>query len=76
MTSAVLETDKRVAKGTEIRAYVPVELKRLIKAIAGVKNTNRDWTISDIVEEALREWLKKPENQELIQRHNFEQPDD
>ncbi len=60
-----------VAKPSEIRAYVRPELKRLVKAIAGLKNTGRDWTISDCVNEALEDWLKKPENQDLIKRHNL-----
>lgn len=60
-----------VAKSTEIRAYVNPEFKRLIKAIAGLKNTTKDWTISDVVVEALEDWLQKPENQELIERHRL-----
>lgn len=61
-----------VAKPSEIRAYVRPELKRLIKAIAGLKNGGKDWTISDIVIEALEEWLQKPENQELVKHHRLE----
>jgi hypothetical protein len=61
-----------VAKPSEIRAYVRPELKRLLKAVAGLKNTGKDWTISDCVVEAIEDWLKKPENQELIQRHNLD----
>jgi hypothetical protein len=61
-----------VAKNTdEIRAYPPKVLKQLVKAIAGLKNGGRDWTISDITTEALVEWLHKPENLELIERHNL-----
>ena len=64
-----------VAKPTEIRAYVRPELKRMVKAIAGLKNSNRDWTISDCVVEALEDWLQKPEIQEIIKRHRLdEQP--
>jgi hypothetical protein len=61
-----------VAKPSEIRAYVRPNLKRLIKAMAGLKNTGRDWTISDCVVEALEDWIQKPENQELIKQHNLE----
>ncbi|MBW4422254.1 MAG: hypothetical protein KME13_24070 [Myxacorys californica WJT36-NPBG1] len=62
-----------VAKNTdEIRAYPPKVLKQLVKAIAGLKNGGRDWTISDITTEALVDWLKKPENLELIQHHNLQ----
>jgi hypothetical protein len=63
-----------VAKNTdEIRAYPPKVLKQLVKAIAGLKNGGRDWTISDITTEALVEWLHKPENLELIERHNLKE---
>lgn len=62
-----------VAKNTdEIRAYVSPDLKRKIKAIAGLKNSGRDWTMSDIVSEALEDWLQKPENAELIKRHQLD----
>jgi hypothetical protein len=63
-----------VAKNTdEIRAYPPKVLKQLVKAIAGLKNGGRDWTISDITTEALVEWLHKSENLELIERHNLKE---
>jgi hypothetical protein len=61
-----------VAKPSEIRAYVKPEVKRLVKAVAGLKNTGRDWTISDCVNEAIEDWLQKPENQELIQEHRLD----
>lgn len=62
-----------VAKNTdEIRAYPPKGLKQLVKAIAGLKNGGRDWTISDITTEALVDWLHKPENIELIRHHNLQ----
>lgn len=61
-----------VAKNTdEIRAYPPKVLKQLVKAIAGLKNGGRDWTISDITTEALADWLHKPENLAIIERHNL-----
>lgn len=65
-----------VAKPSEIRAYVKPELKRTIKAIAGLKNSGRDWTISDCVVEALEKWLELPENQELIKKHRLEGDND
>lgn len=65
-----------MAKGSEIRAYVPVNLKRVVKAIAGLKNTGRDWTISDCVIEALEVWLELPEQQELIKRHSLRLTDE
>lgn len=63
-----------VARNTEeIRAYVAPALKRKIKAISGLKNGGKDWTISDIVSEALEDWIQKPENQELVKRHQLDQ---
>ncbi len=65
-----------VAKNEEIRAYVPARLKRLVKAMSGLKNGQRDWTMSDIVAEALEDWLKKPENQAIIERHRLDETED
>jgi|GEM_PF-2192960 len=62
-----------VVKPSEIRAYVKPELKRTIKAIAGLKNSDRDWTISDCVVDALEKWLELPENQELIKKHRLDE---
>ena len=62
-----------VAKREEIRAYVTPELKRKVKAIAGLKNSGRDWSISDVVTEALEEWLQKPENAEIVKRHKLDE---
>jgi hypothetical protein len=66
-----------VAK-SEIRVSVPSDLKRLVKSLAGLKNSGRDWTLSDCVIEALELWLNQPEQQELIKRHNldFERDDE
>jgi hypothetical protein len=51
--------------------YVPSELNKLIRAVAAIKNGDRDWSLSDVLTEALQDWLNKPENQELIERHNL-----
>jgi len=62
-----------VARNTEeLRAYPPKVLKQLVKAITGLKNGGRDWTLSDITTEALVDWLHKPENLELIKHHNLQ----
>jgi len=61
-----------VVKPTEIRVSVTSDLKRLVKALAGLKNTGRDWTMSDCVNEAIEDWLQKPENQELIKKHSLQ----
>lgn len=73
MTQAIHGQLAEVAKREEIRAYVEPELKRTIKAIAGLKNGGRDWSISDVVSEALEDWLKKPENAEIIKRHKLDE---
>ena len=65
-----------VVKPSEIRAYVKPEMKRTIKAIAGLKNSGRDWTMSDCVVDALERWLELPENQELIKKHSLQTADD
>lgn len=55
----------------ELRARISPRLFFLVKAIAPLKNTNRDWGTADIVSEALEEWLNKPENKALIERHRL-----
>ncbi|MEB3355956.1 MAG: hypothetical protein VKK04_04465 [Synechococcales bacterium] len=40
-------------------------------AIAPLKNAGKDWTISDVVVEALEDWLNKPENRHLVERHRL-----
>jgi len=76
--AGVTDTVVILAKPSEVRAYVRPELKRLIKALAGLKNSGKDWTISDCVVDALEKWLELPEQQELIKRHNLslEDPQD
>lgn len=58
-------------KNVQFRAQVPVDVDFLIRAISPFKNSGKDWTISDIVVEALAEWLRKPENRELVEAHNL-----
>lgn len=58
-------------KNVQFRAQVPVDIDFLIRAILPFKNSGKDWTISDIVVEALTEWLCKPENRELAEAHNL-----
>lgn len=58
-------------KNVQLRAQVPVDIDFLIRAISPFKNSGKDWTISDIVVEALSEWLCKPENRELVEAHNL-----
>jgi hypothetical protein len=58
-------------KTIQFRAQIPLDLDFLIRAIAPFKNAGRDWTLSDIVVEALTEWLRKPENRELVDQHQL-----
>jgi len=60
-----------MADKKEFRGYVPAELNKLIRAVTALKNGDRDWSLSDVLTEALQEWLEKPENQALIDKHNL-----
>lgn len=53
----------------ELRGYVPPELNRKIRVLVALKDTN----LSDVLTEALQDWLNKSENQELIKKHNLEE---
>ncbi|MEH2382310.1 MAG: hypothetical protein V7K27_26060 [Nostoc sp.] len=51
----------------ELRGYVSPELNQLFRAVVALKDKN----LSDTIAEALEDWLNKPENQELIKKHNL-----
>ncbi|MEM7773824.1 MAG: hypothetical protein AAF327_25385 [Cyanobacteria bacterium P01_A01_bin.37] len=55
----------------EFRGYIPADLNRVIRAVTALKNGDRDWSLSDVLTEALEDWLNKPENRALIERHNL-----
>ncbi|MBD1997296.1 hypothetical protein H6F88_30080 [Oculatella sp. FACHB-28] len=55
------------------RAYIPPRIDFLIRAIVPLKNSGKDWNLSDVLTEALEDWLNKAENRALIERHNLEQ---
>lgn len=55
------------------RAYIPPRIDFLVRALAPLKNGGKDWNLSDVLTEALEDWLNKSENQTLIERHNLEQ---
>ena len=61
----------QMAAKKEFRGYIPPELNKLIRAVTALKNGERDWSLSDVLTEALEDWLQKPENQALIERHNL-----
>lgn len=57
-------------KKEEIRGYVPSELRRLLRAVVLLR-MDKDWTVSDALAEAITDWLEKPENQDIIERHRL-----
>ncbi|ASC70348.1 hypothetical protein XM38_012860 [Halomicronema hongdechloris C2206] len=56
----------------QIRVYIPEETDRLLKAIAGIK----DSSVNAIVNEAIEAWLKEAEQQEIIQKFNLDKLDE
>jgi hypothetical protein len=52
----------------ELRGYVPGNISKLFRAVAVLKDVN----LSDALAEAVCDWLKKPENHEIIKKHNLE----
>lgn len=71
MTKLSESTKILMADKKEFRGYVPAELNKLIRAVAALKNGGKDWSLSDVLTEALQDWLEKPENQALINKHNL-----
>lgn len=53
-----------------VRGYVSPSLKRLLKAVITLR-MDKDWTVSDVLQEAIVNWLKQPENQAVIQQHRL-----
>lgn len=56
----------------QIRVYIPEETDRLLKAIAGIK----DSSVNAIVNEAIDTWLNEAAQQEVIQKFNLDQLDE
>lgn len=54
-------------KKKELRGYVPPELEKTFRAVVVLRDTN----LSDSLTEAVEDWLKKPENQKVIKKHNL-----
>ncbi|HYX16785.1 MAG TPA: hypothetical protein VE944_21035 [Nostoc sp.] len=61
-----------MADKKELRGYVPNDINRLFRAVVALKDTN----LSDALTEAVEDWLKKPENQALIKKHNLQNSED
>lgn len=55
----------------QFRAQIPAHLDFLVRVIAPLMNSGKDWNLSDITEQALIDWLNKPENAKLIKRHKL-----
>ena len=58
-------------KPVQFRAQIPRDVDFLVRALVPLKNTGKDWTLSDVATEALADWLKKAENRQLIEEHNL-----
>lgn len=58
---------KTMSDKKELRGYVPSETSKLFRALAVLKDIN----LSDALTEAVENWLQKPENQEIIKKHNL-----
>ena len=59
------------ANKKEFRGYIPADLDKLVRALSVIKNGERDWSLSDVLTEALQDWISKPENKALIDKHNL-----
>jgi len=56
----------------QIRVYITEEKDRLLKAIAGIK----DSSVNAIVNEAIDRWLEESEQQDVIEKFNLNRLDE
>lgn len=56
----------------QIRVYITDEKDRLLKAIAGIK----DSSVNAIVNEAIDHWLEESEQKEIVEKFNLERLDE
>ncbi|MDB9524380.1 hypothetical protein PN498_00145 [Oscillatoria sp. CS-180] len=56
----------------QIRVYISEETDRLLKALAGIK----DSSVNAIVNEAIDAWLQEAEQKEVIQKFNLDRLDE
>lgn len=56
----------------QIRVYISEEKDRLLKAMAGIK----DSSVNAIVNEAIDRWLDEPEQQNIIEKFNLDRLDE
>lgn len=71
MQELSLDNSRLMVKKGVVRGYIPIPLKQLLRAVVALR-MDRDWTMSDVLEEALVDWLNKRENQEIIKEHRLE----
>lgn len=55
-------------KKAMFRGQIDVDLDRKVRAIVVLRRSS----LGEAAQEALEEWIKRPENQEIIQKHNLE----
>jgi len=56
----------------QIRVYISEEKDRLLKAIAGIK----DSSVNAIVNEAIEHWLEEAEQKEIVEKFNLDRLDE
>ena len=56
----------------QIRVYLSEDNDRLLKAIAGIK----DSSVNAIVNEAIAQWLDAPSQRQIIEKFNLERLDE
>ena len=56
----------------QIRVYITEETDRLLKAIAGIK----DSSVNAIVNEAIDHWLDESEQKEIVKKFNLDRLDE
>ncbi len=56
----------------QIRVYITEETDRLLKAIAGIK----DSSVNAIVNEAIDRWLNESEQKEIVKKFNLDRLDE
>lgn len=61
-----------MVKKKEFRGYITQDLDKLVRALAAIKNGDRDWSISDVLQDALENWVNLPDKQELIKKHSLD----
>jgi excinuclease UvrABC nuclease subunit len=62
-----LNIAKCKSSNKEITGYVSNHLKKTFRVVAALKNSS----LSDAIAEAVNDWLSKPENKEIIKKHNL-----